>query len=282
MPVFNGESFLENRLKNILEQTFFDFDLIISNNASTDNTEKICKQFANKDNRIKYFNQQKNYGVERNFYFVLNKSNSPYFVWAGVDDIWEKDFLKETLNFLELEKKFVGCIGEVETYGEVKNREVSNKKISDLIKRIRLGEYGPQEATGEYEQKVKTYLNRNSAQALYGVFRTGSLKKSYIQKLFLGVDLAIILNFLKYGDYHVIKKKFIKFNIGGFSSKGITTSTKKLGHTWTGRLFPYYPFTKWCFENIGVKIFLKNIFHFIKLNITGELAIIYDILVLKK
>ena len=59
--------------------------------------------------------------------------------------------------------------------------------------------------------KVKKYLKANSAQALYGVFRTEVIKKSFVNELFLGVDLAIILNILKYGDFHKVSKKLIKY-----------------------------------------------------------------------
>jgi glycosyltransferase involved in cell wall biosynthesis len=281
-PVYNGEKFLRNRLLNILSQTYTDFELIISNNLSTDSTDEICKQFMNKDNRIKYIVQEKNEGGIWNFHFVLNEANTPYFVWAGVDDIWEKNFLKENINFLENEEKFVGSIGNVKTYGIIDDREFSNKIIVNFVKKCRLGKYGPHEALGTYGKKVRIYLNANSAQAVYGVFRTDALKKSFVNKLFLGFDLAIILNVLKYGDYHVIQKDLIKFYRGGFSSNGINSSTKKLNHSMIGRIFPYYPFTKWCFLNIGGKIFFKNFFHFVKLNVTGILAIIYDLLLSKK
>lgn len=283
LPVYNGDNFLKNRIENILSQTYEDFELIISNNASTDNTDEICKQFVNKDNRIKYFIQEKNKGGLCNFQFVLDASNTPYFVWAGVDDIWDQNFLKENIDFLEKNQNFIGSISQVEKFGESNQRELSsNRKIKNIIKQFRWSKYGAVEATGNYKRKARIYLQNNSAQAIYGIFKTTDLKKSMINKSFLAMDLAIILNVLKYGDYHVIPKKLIKFNMGGFSSNGINASTKKLNHSLIGRIFPYYPFTKWCFNNIGKIIFFNNIFHFIKLNTTGELAIIYDHLLVKK
>jgi glycosyltransferase involved in cell wall biosynthesis len=283
LPVYNGGNFLKERIKNILSQNYDDFELIISNNASTDNTDDICEQFVNKDNRIKYFVQEKNEGGLWNFEFTLNASNTPYFVWAGVDDIWDNDFLKENIYFLESTQNFVGSIGQVEKFGMLNQRELSsNKKIKNIIKQFRWSRYGAVEAAGNYETKTRTYLQNNSAQAIYGIFRTDVLKKAIINKSFLAMDLAIILNILKYGDFHVIQKKLIRFNMGGFSSNGINSSTKKLNHSMIGRIFPYYPFTKWCFINIGKKIFFKNFFHFVKLNVTGILAIIYDLLLSKK
>ncbi len=282
LPIYNGEEFLRKRIKNIQSQTFNDFDLIISNNNSTDNTHKIYEEFFKNENNIKYFLQEKNMGAMWNFQFVLQKATTPYFVWAGADDFWDKEFLQDNINFLENEKKYVGCISQVETYGDLNNREFSNRLLAKVVKKIKIGKYGPHEASGTYEKKVRIYLKANSAQTIYGVFRTNILKKSYVNNSFLAVDLAIILNILKHGNFHVTQKKLVKFYRGGFSSKGINSSTKKLNHNVIGRIFPYYPFTKWCFINIGKKIFFKNFFHFIKLNVTGILAIIYDLLLSKK
>ena len=124
LPVYNGEKFLKQRLENIKLQTFGDFEIIISDNASTDNTNKMCKEFMNNDNRIKYIKQEKNKGGIWNFQFLLNKANTEYFVWAGIDDLWDENFLKENLDFLENKKSFVGSISNVMTYGDSKNREI--------------------------------------------------------------------------------------------------------------------------------------------------------------
>ena len=72
LPVYNGEKFLQNRLDGILSQTFSDFELIISDNASTDSTADICKEYALKDNRILYIRQENNIGPFNNGKFVLD------------------------------------------------------------------------------------------------------------------------------------------------------------------------------------------------------------------
>ncbi len=62
LPIYNEEKFIENKLKNILEQTEQNFEIIISDNASTDKTQQICEKFAKEDNRITYIRHKKNYG----------------------------------------------------------------------------------------------------------------------------------------------------------------------------------------------------------------------------
>ena len=60
LPIYNSEKFIRKRLENILSQTFNDFELIISDNASTDDSVKICKEFMEKDSRIKLYVQDEN------------------------------------------------------------------------------------------------------------------------------------------------------------------------------------------------------------------------------
>ncbi len=67
LPVFNGERFVAEAIDSILAQTFTDFELIVSDNASTDRTEEICRQYAEKDERIRYVRNRENYGAAFNF-----------------------------------------------------------------------------------------------------------------------------------------------------------------------------------------------------------------------
>jgi glycosyltransferase involved in cell wall biosynthesis len=92
-PVYNGARFLEQALDSLLGQTYADFELIICDNASTDNTEEICRSYAAKDFRVKYFRNGTNVGVGRNFNRVFKLSSGEYFKWASADDICEKELL---------------------------------------------------------------------------------------------------------------------------------------------------------------------------------------------
>jgi len=284
MPVYNAQEFLKKRIINILEQTFEDFELIISDNCSEDKTHEICLELSKTDKRIHYYHQNENKGVLSNFGFVLKNAKAPFFVWSGVDDIWHKDFLKECIDFLEQNDDYAGCIGRVERYGDLSYREISNDKLTKkIISSLRWSKYGPHEANGTYENKIKIYLKALSAQSIYGLYRTTTLQKSFISsKLFLGIDLAIILNILKFGNFHVIEKKLIKFYTKGYSSEGILNSTRKLGHNFLGKIFPYYPFTKWCWRNFDKIIFFKNLDLLFKLNFSGGLGLIYDIILRSK
>jgi glycosyltransferase involved in cell wall biosynthesis len=101
MPVYNGEKYIREALGSLLAQTFTDFELIISDNASTDGTEAICREYAARDSRIRYVRQSENRGPAPNFQYVLNEAVGQYFMWAAADDEWLPTFVSECRTVLE-------------------------------------------------------------------------------------------------------------------------------------------------------------------------------------
>lgn len=101
MPVFNDIEYIEESLNSVLNQSFTDFELIISDDGSTDGSGDFCKEFAKKDARIKYYRQPKNLGISKNMEWLLNQSSAKYFVWAGDDDLMDKNYLQTLFNLLE-------------------------------------------------------------------------------------------------------------------------------------------------------------------------------------
>jgi glycosyltransferase involved in cell wall biosynthesis len=94
MPVYNGEKYLREALDSLLAQTFLDFELIISDNASTDDTQDICLEYESQDSRIRYIRQDVNQGATFNFKFVLTEAIGTFFMWASHDDAWGKNWLE--------------------------------------------------------------------------------------------------------------------------------------------------------------------------------------------
>jgi len=93
LPVFNGEKYLEESIVALLNQTMSDFEIIISDNASTDETELICRKYVSQDKRVRYYRQDVNIGPANNFLFVLMAASGKYFMWAAADDKWSKEWL---------------------------------------------------------------------------------------------------------------------------------------------------------------------------------------------
>lgn len=107
LPVYNGERFVESALESILVQSYQDFELVISDNASTDNTPHILQQWAAKDPRIRLFQNSTNFGAAANFNKVLSLARGKYFRWAGHDDVLRLHMLKECVQTLETKSQCV-------------------------------------------------------------------------------------------------------------------------------------------------------------------------------
>ena len=101
LATYNGEKYLEEQLDSILNQTYENFRLLISDDGSKDNTRKILEKYSKKDNRIILFFQEKNLGVIKNFEFLLRKVENKYYMFSDQDDIWKKNKIEKSIIKLE-------------------------------------------------------------------------------------------------------------------------------------------------------------------------------------
>ena len=101
LATYNGEEYLEEQLNSILNQTYKNFNLIISDDNSTDSTVKILDKYSKKDSRIIVYKQNRNLGVVSNFEFLLSKVESKYFMFSDQDDIWIETKIEKSINKLE-------------------------------------------------------------------------------------------------------------------------------------------------------------------------------------
>ena len=97
LPVRNGEATLPHALDSVRSQTFGDFELIISDNGSTDETESICRAYAERDKRIRYYRQDANLGAARNFNFTFEQARGRYFKWMAHDDVIAPPYLQRCI-----------------------------------------------------------------------------------------------------------------------------------------------------------------------------------------
>jgi glycosyltransferase involved in cell wall biosynthesis len=101
LPVYNGERYLPSAIESILSQSYQDFELIVCDNASTDKTAQICKDFCVQDKRIRYFRNANNMGAAANFNRSFELATGKYFKWAADDDLCAPDFLLHCFEVLE-------------------------------------------------------------------------------------------------------------------------------------------------------------------------------------
>jgi glycosyltransferase involved in cell wall biosynthesis len=128
LPVYNGEEFLSAAVESVLAQTFRDFEIIISDNASTDRTEEICLQYASQDARVQYHRASENHGIVWNYNQVFSLSSNEYFMWFSHDDILAPSYLERCVEVLRKDLSTVLCFsnwGEIDETGRLLSTQKS-------------------------------------------------------------------------------------------------------------------------------------------------------------
>jgi len=109
VPVFNGERYLAQCLDSLLSQTFREFVLVISDNASTDHTASLCRHYVQADSRVRYRRNETNIGMYPNISLLLRSAQTPYVKLATADDFWAPTMLEDALKHLETDPSLVLC-----------------------------------------------------------------------------------------------------------------------------------------------------------------------------
>lgn len=182
MPVFNGEKYLREALDSLLAQTYRDFEIIISDNASTDHTQQICHEYATKDSRIHYYRNEKNLGAPRNFNRVFELSSGEYFKWAAYDDVLAPEFLQKCVSILDDDHSVVLChskTARIDEHGTL----VGNYDNRTLMK---ICSWKPHERFGDL---IST---RNPCWQIFGVIRASSLGTTPLHGSYIGADRNLL------------------------------------------------------------------------------------------
>lgn len=109
LPVYNGAMYIGGAIRSICEQTFEDLEVIISDNASTDGTQALCREAATRDSRIRYFRGDINRGLAWNFNRAFELATGQYLVWIGHDDVMEPNYIRRCVEEIEQHADTVLC-----------------------------------------------------------------------------------------------------------------------------------------------------------------------------
>jgi glycosyltransferase involved in cell wall biosynthesis len=109
LPIYNGANYLRETLDALLAQTYTDFEIIISDNASTDETERICRAYAARDSRIRYYRQAENIGAAANYNLTFELAEGRYFKWSAHDDLCAPTYLERCVEVLDRDPTVVVC-----------------------------------------------------------------------------------------------------------------------------------------------------------------------------
>lgn len=206
MPVYNSERTITAALDSIVSQSFTDFELIISDNASTDSTGAICTEYASRDHRIQYIRQPMNQGATENFRFVLSRARGEFFMWAAGDDIRSPDFIAANIAFLEEHPDFVASTSPV-------------RFESGGFDEVRMGDGA---LDGDRTERLLRFFQGWHANGrFYSLMRTAVIKEcAAVGQHFLGSDWAIVLFLAAHGRMHRTEKGWMVLGAHGLSNSG--------------------------------------------------------------
>jgi glycosyltransferase involved in cell wall biosynthesis len=243
LPVFNGADYIKQAIDSILAQTYTNFELIISDNASTDKTQQICLDYAKRDKRIRYYRNKENIGAAANFNRVFLLSSGKYFKWAAHDDVLGPDFLLKCIEILEANPSVVLCHS----------------------KTGRINERG--ELTGEYDFDSKTnwakphnrfgdliLFDNDAWVALFGLMRSDSLRKTQLLGSYESADRNLLAEISLVGEIYSIPETlfFRRDHPKAYTNKGYN-SRHEILNWWKPNkvtskfVFPYWTvFVEYC------------------------------------
>jgi glycosyltransferase involved in cell wall biosynthesis len=195
LPVYNGGKYLYEAIESVLAQTFKDFELIISDNASTDETAIICSKFRKKDRRILYYRNDKNIGAAKNFNQVFKLSSGKYFKWIAADTTIEPIFIKKCINLLEKDNSIIlACTRFICRY---ENNNTANFLNRNLEVR-----------SHKAYDRLRAILDRiiTSQLPIWGLVRSSVLRQTRLIMPFIGSDSCLLVELGLIGNFGQVKE----------------------------------------------------------------------------
>jgi glycosyltransferase involved in cell wall biosynthesis len=213
LPVYNGEKYLGESIESLLGQSYKDFELIISDNASTDSTADICNHYANQDSRIRYIRQPRNIGLSPNHNFVVDQSRGEFFKWAAADDLYGRDLLQSCVNALDQHPDVVlahsltaaidgdGNITQAYKYPLVTDSPSAPERFRSFM----FGSSGLFEDPASGNHRLIRLDNEGILRACdeYGVIRTKVLRQIAPHDSYHHQDRIVVCELLLHGPFHI-------------------------------------------------------------------------------
>ena len=196
LPVYNGENYLEEALEAILAQTFRSLELVISDNASTDRTEEICRAHAAKDSRIRYYRHLKNLGPAWNHNRVFELSTGEYFRWAAHDDLFAPSLIEQSVEVLDSDSSVVLCHAKAEVIGEGDTQGEYNTTLNT-------DSYRPYERIRGLMHGDRQFSEHRCYQ-IYGLMRSAILKETSLMGYYAHADGILLVQLAFLGRFHEI------------------------------------------------------------------------------
>jgi glycosyltransferase involved in cell wall biosynthesis len=191
LPVYNGENFLAESIEALLGQTFSDYELIIADNASTDQTAEICKRYETLDRRIRYVRHPHNIGAAPNHNFLVHEAKAELFKWASHDDLYDRELIAE-------------CVKALDAQPDVILAHSWTAIIDGTGTVTRAPQYQLRTASQSVAERFRSMLFDRGGDDDGGVIRTAVLRSTALNGSYYRADRTIVAELALRGRfYHV-------------------------------------------------------------------------------
>ena len=193
LPVYNGASYLGQAIESILKQRFADLELIVSDNASTDETAAICEAYSKSDSRVRYLRSERNLGAAANYTLVFDKARGQYFKWAAHDDVCLPDFLGQCVAVLDRDPSVVLCHARTQTIDPAGRLGKKWKSRPDLASHVP-------------HRRLRDVLTRQDTFPIWGLMRTEILGLTPLLGPYPEHDRPLLAELSLYGRFFEISE----------------------------------------------------------------------------
>ncbi|HVX16182.1 MAG TPA: glycosyltransferase [Pirellulales bacterium] len=212
LPVYNGENYLAEALDCLLSQTYVDFELIVSDNGSTDGTESIVRAYAARDERIRYVRQPANRGAGWNFSETFRLARGEYFKWAAHDDLCDVEFFARCVAQLDRDPSLVLCFSRsavIDQFGQMvpdhasgDPNEVSFQGISAASEMRRVALCGSEKPRDRY---LGVLVFSQRCYEVFGVIRSSAMRRTGLHRPFNGGEKVFLAELSLLGRFAEIE-----------------------------------------------------------------------------
>ena len=192
MPVYNGENYIVATLDSLLAQTYTDFELIICDNASTDGTEAICRDYAARDPRVRYHRNETNIGASANYNLTFELARGDYFKWAAHDDLCAPTYIERCVEALDRDPDVVLAYTQakaIDDQGNVVKVYPGKHHFASPTARVRFYEY---------------VLDPHPVVAVFGVARRDALARTRLIGKYTGSDRPLLSELSLLAKFHEV------------------------------------------------------------------------------
>jgi glycosyltransferase involved in cell wall biosynthesis len=192
LPAYNGGPFIKQTIESLLSQEYENIELVISDNASTDETQSVCLPYTRIDKRVRYFRNEENLGATFNFKRVFELAKGPYFMWASCHDLWENNFVSSCLELISNHDKMILCCPNADWIDKNNNFLESIPAFPDTRGFYRI------------ERCQLVLWGLKYAYPVYGLFRSDALKKTNLFSNTIGPDIILLFELSFLGEFGFI------------------------------------------------------------------------------